>query len=129
MIGVYDGKTSEMINQTEIPMYLENALPDISKDFGDNKKNNPYVAINALITFTCKNIKSHNFQVVKKCFQVAEKLYIKGNTIVKNAIQNVFVYSFTMMFQSFPAEKQKLMAILPLTLYTLYISQVHYMGC
>ena len=118
-----------MINQLEIPMYLAEALPEISPDLTSAQKSNPYVAMNSLLTFTCDNIRAHNFNTVKTCFQVADKFYSKGNAMVKNAVQNVFVFSFTKMFHNHPAEKKELMAIIPITLYSLYISQVFHGGC
>ncbi len=110
-------------------MYLEEALPAISNDLNVGKKGNIYETMNAFIAFTCKNIKAHNYNVVKHCFEIADKLYSKGNSVVKNAVQNVFVYSFTKIFHTYAAEKQELLALLPMSLYTLYIAQVHHGGC
>ena len=118
-----------MINQLEIPMYLEEALPAISKDLAASKKNNVYEAMNALTAFTSRNIKSHNYKIVKRCFEIADKLYTKGNNAVKDAVQNVFIYSFTRILHTYSAEKQNILALLPMGLYTLYISQIHHRGC
>ncbi len=118
-----------MINQLEVPMFLEEALPEICLDLASGKKNNAYDTMNTLISFTFKNIKEHNFKMVKRCFKIADKLYSKGNAMVKGAIENVFVYSFTKMFLSYPLEKQKLLSMLPITLYSLYISQIYHKGC
>lgn len=118
-----------MINQLEIPMYLEEALPAISKELTVSKNSSAYDAMHTLIDFTCRNIKAHNFNIVKRCFQIADKLYSKGNNAVKNAVQNVFVFSFTKIFQTYSAEKQDLLAIIPMTLYSLYLAQVHHRGC
>lgn len=118
-----------MINQTEIPMYLEEAFPEIAGNLSVNNKNNVYEVMDTLTSFTCNNIRSHHFSTVKRCFQIAEKLYEKGNTVVKNAVQNVFVYSFTKMFHTYSAEKPQLLSIIPITLYSLYITQVHHGGC
>ena len=119
----------KMINQLEIPIYLEAALPEITNDLKAEKKNNAYEVIKSLLDFMYQNIKVHNFNVVKRCFKVVDKLYNKGNRAVKNAIENVFVFSFTKMFLSFPAEKEQLLAIIPMTLYTIYIQQVSRGGC
>lgn len=118
-----------MINQLEIPAYLEEAVPEISSDLKINNTGNAYDVMNMLMVFTFNNIKAHNYKVVKRCFKIADKLYNRGNTIVKNAVQNVFVYSFTKMFERYPAEKQELLALLPMTLYSLYIRQVCHSGC
>ena len=118
-----------MINQLEIPTYLEDVLPEISSDLRIHNKSNAYDVVNTLLVFTFNNIKTHNYKVVKRCFKIAGMLYERGNATVKNAVQNVFVYSFTKMFECYPAEKQALLAILPMTLYSLYITQVNHSGC
>ena len=118
-----------MINQLEIPMYLDEALPDMHHDLIVNKEGSPYEIMKMLTDYTSQVIKEHNYKVAKRCFQVADKLYCKGNHNVKNAVQNVFVYSFTRMFQIYSAEKQQLLAMLPITLYTLYITQLNHGGC
>jgi hypothetical protein len=56
-------------------------------------------------------------------------LYERGNSTVKNAIQNVFVYSFTRMFQGNPSERKILQGMVPITLYSLYIMQICHKGC
>ena len=118
-----------MINQLEVPMFVEDAIPELSAEIAVNKKNNVYSLMTKLVAFTCKNVKEHNFSAVKRSFQIADKLYSKGNENVKNAVQNIFVFSFTRIFQSYPSEKKQLLSLLPVTLYTLYISQVCHKGC
>ena len=118
-----------MINQLEMPVYIKEALPELSNDLNAHKKDNPFEALNTLFTFTTRNVMEHNYRVVKRCFDIADKLYSRGNGVVKNAVQNVFVYSFTKMFHSFPGEKKELMAMIHISLYTLYISQLYQGGC
>ena len=113
-----------MINQFEIPMYLEDALPEISGDLKLCKKDNPYKLMNTFIDFTSTNIKEHNYQVVKRCFQIADKLYDKGNIIVKNAIENVFIYSFSRLLSGGKKEMNLVLGLIPGTLYSLYMHQV-----
>jgi hypothetical protein len=117
-----------MINQLEIPMYLEDAIQEFSHDLVLNSKANAYGAMNTLTTFTSENIETHNYNVVKRCFLLADKLYSKGNGVVKNAVEIVFVFSFTRMFNNFPAERKQLLAMLPVTLYSVYITQVCHCG-
>lgn len=110
-------------------MYLEEALPAISGELKANEKGNIYDAMHTLTTFMGKNIKAHNYKVVKKCFDIAGKLYDKGNKVVKDAVQNIFVYSFTQIFHTYAAEKKEVLALLPMTLYSLYMAQIHHNGC
>ncbi len=118
-----------MINQVEIPMYLEEALPEMPHDLLVSKENSPYNLLEALSTFTCRNIQDHDYKAIKRSFKIADMLYSKGNDIVKNAVANVFVFSFTRIFQTYPGEKKRLLSLLPMTLYTIYISQVCHKGC
>jgi len=118
-----------MINQLEIPMYLEEALPEFSDELKAGGQHNAADMVSALTSFTCSKIREHNYSAVRRSFTVAEKLFSKGNEAVKNAIESIFVYSFTRMFMTYPEEKPKLLSLIPMTLYTLYISQVCHKGC
>ena len=118
-----------MINQLEIPMFIEEALPEMPHEQLLTRRNTAYELLDSLTAFTCKNINDHNYKTVKRAFQVADKLYLKGNGVVRNAVENVFVYSFTRMFNTYPDEKKELLAILPITLYSIYIAQVCHRGC
>jgi hypothetical protein len=110
-------------------MYIEEALPEFKNEMVVDKKNNPYQAMHALVKITSQKVKEHNYKAVKKCFDIADKLYAKGNGAVKNAVENIYVYSFSTIFQSGLAEKKKLLAIIPMSLYTLYINHLHQHGC
>ncbi len=118
-----------MINQLEIPMYIEQAVPEMPLKLLISSKNSAYELLQNLSAFTCSNIKNQNYKVVKRTFDIADKLYTKGNSVVKNAVENVYVFSFTRMFQTFPGNKQQILSMLPVSLYTLYISQVCHNGC
>jgi hypothetical protein len=118
-----------MINQVEIPLYLEKAIPEISAELKSQNKEDVHEQIQALTSFTDKNIRAHNYDEVARCLRTAELLYSKGNAAVKNAVENVFVYSFTRLFSNNPAEKQRLIGIIPMTLYSLYMAQVYHRGC
>jgi hypothetical protein len=119
-----------MINQLEVPMYVEEALPEMAHGLLIvNRKNTPYDVMNSLTEFTNKNIKEHNYRTVKRCFTVADRLYCKGNSAVKNAVENVFVFSFTSMLSANAGDKKKLLAIIPITLYSLYMGQLYRSGC
>jgi hypothetical protein len=112
-----------MINQLEIPMFLEDAIPEITEDLKVCKKDDAYKLMYTLSDFTHKNIEQHNYNVVKRCFQVADKLYTKGNAIVKNAVENVFVHTFSRILAQNNKEKGIIAGLIPGTLYALYMHQ------
>jgi len=114
-----------MINQIEVPMYLEEEIPELSAALRQsNKFLNVYQAMNVFLEYTCKKIKEHNITIVKKCFLLAEMLYDKGNNIVKNAVENVFVFSFSHLPCKDRKETAVIMGLIPGSLYTLYMHQL-----
>jgi hypothetical protein len=119
-----------MINQFEVPMYLEETLPDILPDL--KKASNPaniYQSVHVLLDYTFRQIKQHNITAVKKCFSLAEKLHNKGNGVVRCAIENVYVFSFSQLPIADQEEQKLVLSLIPGSLYSLYIRQVVHHGC
>ena len=70
-------------------------------------------------------MKQHDIQKVKKCFTIAEDIYAKGNAMVRDAIENVFVYSFSSLLNLCSKdEKKQVHGLMPLYLHTAYVQQV-----
>ncbi len=114
-----------MINEMEVRMYLEETLPDISREL-KNAGNcaNIYDTVRVLLNYTFSKIRDHNYTTVKSCFKIAEKLYTRGTRTVKCAIENVFVFSFSHLPVSDPQDKKVLLGLIPGSLYSLYMQQV-----
>jgi hypothetical protein len=118
-----------MINQFEVPMYLEDELPEITKDLKKIKNPaNAYQSVHVLLDYTFSKIKEHKLDVVKKCFALAEKLFDKGNQIVRCAVENIFVFSFSNLPVKTSTERKAILGMIPGTLYSLYITQVMHHG-
>ena len=118
-----------MINQFEVPMYLKEALPEIEKDLKlTDDPANIYQAIHIFLDYTFKKVKEHNMAVVKKCFFLAEKLYSKGNKVVKCAVENVFVFSLSHLPVENQKDKKAVMGLIPGSLYSVYMQQVLHPG-
>jgi len=118
-----------MINQYEVSGYLEEALPGFNSVIDAEKKNSLYVTIYRLLTFTTQRVSEHNYTAAKKCLDAVAKLYDKGNSVVKNAVENVYVYSFSNLIYAANTDKGKLLSIIPITLYTLYVNQLYASNC
>ena len=57
--------------------------------------------------------------------KLADHIYSQGNTIVKNAVENAFIYSFSQASQSCNKKEWELIrAHIPPDLYTQYIKQL-----
>ena len=119
-----------MMNQYEVPSYLQDAPPEkkevLVKEGVSSNLFDPYKSIQCLADFTLKIAHQHNIKMLKRCFIAAERLYTKGNELIKNAINNVFIYSFSMLFSECAnrQEKIKVQSMMPPYLFSAYVQQI-----
>jgi hypothetical protein len=115
-----------MINQYEVPAYLVDELPGIEKELKVFSPTlNIFKTVQCLANYTKSKIIQHDLGTVKKYFAIAEEVYVKGNELVKGAIENVFVFSFSSLLNmGSREEKKELQAIIPVCLHTIYVQQV-----
>lgn len=114
-----------MLNQYEVPAYLIEELPEILVEF---KYMYPSISINktmqCLANYTSRRVMQNDLNTVKKCFAVAENLHRQGNTIVRVAIERIFVYSFPILVDIWNKEENiELQSIMPMRLHSAYIQQ------
>jgi hypothetical protein len=119
-----------MITQYQVPSYLAQTFPvfRFQPQLGSLELN-IYQELQQFTEYTKTAIDDHDYTLAKRCFRLAGKLYEQGDTIVKNAIENIFVFSFSAFFTSHSADKVILKSFVPSTLYALYIKQVTNGGC
>jgi hypothetical protein len=115
-----------MINQYEVPALLVDELPEIENDLKSFSPTlNIFKSIQCLANYTRAKLLQHDLKAVKQCFAVADEVYVKGNAMVKNAIENVFVFSFSSLMNLCDNDERKqVQAIMPLDLHTAYVQQV-----
>lgn len=115
-----------MINQYEASAIIADELPEIKEEIKNfSPELDIFKSIQCLTNFTSRKLKEHNLLMVKRCFKTAEEIYCKGNTAIKNAIENVFIFSFPAFINVCDKEERNaLQAIMPLQLYSVYIQQV-----
>jgi len=113
-----------MITQLELPKYIAHEMPELSGICDKEKSRNVYDIVRHMLKYTKSQVIKHNLNAAGKCMALAEQLYNKGNNAIKNAIENVFVYSFSHAFFQDENEKKEVMAIVPPSLYKLYKQQV-----
>lgn len=115
-----------MINQYEVAAYLVDELPEIKEDLKSISPTlNIFKSVQCLSNYTRSKVMQHDLRVVKKCFAIAENIYSRGNDLVRDAIENVFVYSFSSLLNlGSKDEKRELQALMPLYLHTAYVQQV-----
>lgn len=115
-----------MINQYEVPAYLADALPEIKEDLKNISPTlNIFKSTQCLSEFTRKKVMQHDLMGIKKSFAIAEYLYTKGNPAVRDAIENVFVFSFSsLLYIGNKNERLELQGLMPLSLHTAYVQQI-----
>jgi hypothetical protein len=85
-----------LIRENEVLDLLENEFPLINSELKSTSNSvDVYKSIRCFAEFTKTLIFNNNFTEVKHCFNVAEKMLQQGNNTVKNAIENVYVYSMS----------------------------------
>ena len=118
------------MNQYEVPSYLQDALPEMKealvKEGVSSNLFDPYKSVQCLTDFTLKVAHQHNIKMLKRCFIAAERLYTRGNEMIKNAINNVFIYSFSELLADCTSrqERIKIQSVMPSYLYSAYVQQV-----
>jgi hypothetical protein len=85
-----------LIKENEVLDFLGNEFPLINETLErDASQNNIYKTMKCFADFTKQLIKKGNFKEVKHCFNVAESILKNGNSTVKNAIENGYLYSLS----------------------------------
>jgi len=117
---------TRMLTPLEVPALIAGKLPQIKCDLPRaGGQNSVYKSIQVLTDYTQRMALEHNFKMVQQCMTLVEKLYDKGNALVKNAIENVFIFSFsTIMSRCNAVEWRIVQSYMPSDLYALYVRQV-----
>ncbi|SFD45796.1 hypothetical protein SAMN05518672_10228 [Chitinophaga sp. CF118] len=114
------------MNQYEVSAEIADEIPEIQKEIvREPVFGSVYMSIKVLTTYTGKMLHEHQLRQVERCMKLADKIYNKGNKLVKTAVENVFVYSFSNLQGSCTRrEWQEIQTKMPVMLFSLYIQQI-----
>ncbi len=113
-----------MLTQEDLSEYISHEMPELSEVCAKEKSRTVYDTVRHMLSYTKTQVIKHNLAAVGKCMALAEQLYQKGNNAIKNAIENVYVYSFSHAFFCNEKERQEVMGVVPPALYKLYRQQL-----
>ena len=115
-----------MIKETEVPEILGNELPEINYEL-QKKVNtkNIYKTIQCFADFTKQLAVCGNLKEVQRCFNLAEKMLQDGNNTVKNAIENVYLFSVSKILDMTNPLSEAVKEMLNGPLRNEYYKQVH----
>jgi hypothetical protein len=113
------------MNQFDVPAFIAVKLPQVKQDLRrPGKETSIYQSIQVLTDYTKRMAIEHNFKMVEKCMALVEKIYDKGNSIVRNAVENVFIFSFSSIMTIFNIVEWRIVqSYMPSRLYSLYVQQ------
>jgi hypothetical protein len=119
-----------MITQYQVPSLLKEELPYLeSKTYPSHIILDIYRSIHDFAEYTRKAIQEHHLLIVKKCFNLAEKLYNQGDKVVRMCIENIFIYFFTTFMPNDRIERIILQSFIPDDLNEVYVKQVSACSC
>ncbi len=70
---------------------------------------NVYKSLQCLAALTKKKLLEHNILKVKTYLSIVQKIYNHGNQMVKNAIEDVFIKSFSELINKCNTDEQELL--------------------
>ena len=115
-----------MINQYDAFGYMADQLPQIKNDLRlRGNEGDIYRSMQVLTDYTKRMALSHDFKMVERCMTLVDKIYRKGTALVRNAVENVFIFSFSSMMSTCnPVEWRLVQSYMPSELYLIYVKQV-----
>ncbi len=107
----------------EVAMIVPGATPDLCEAM---KTKNPFKTIRIFSRYFKTIVDAHNLPVAEKCLRVIGRIYDKGDAVVKNAVETVFIFSLDLITTSCSAaERNQIMSKLPIQVFTAYYRQVY----
>jgi hypothetical protein len=115
-----------MLNQYDVTSFITFRLPEVMSELSHTgEEPTAYQSIQALADYAKRMALEHDFKRVEKCMNLVQKIYEKGNTLVRNAVENIFIFSFsTMLSRCNLVEWRIVQSYMPAELYALYVKQV-----
>lgn len=118
-----------MISQFEVSGLLRREIPSLANHYCPSKPSlEVYAFMNYFSDYTREAVEHHEMGTARKCFLLADRLFRNGDRMVRTLIENVFVYSFSSMFECEKEERANIRTLIPVGLYAVYIKQVNRTG-
>jgi hypothetical protein len=111
-----------MITQYEVYSLLTTEIPLLAaKAYPSRASLQMYASINYFTDYTKRAVEEHNYNRAKKCFAVAESLYLHGDSMVHLLIENSLIYSLSSFRSMSQTEQCIVKSIIPERLFAVYI--------
>ncbi len=119
-----------MFNQANLSHEIERIIPALQQPLHTPEcEKSVYRQMDVLSHYIADSACNNELSAVRQALLLADRLYAEGNSTIKGAIENVFVFSLSGTLCRVGANRKHLLALIPITLFTLYINQVMHKGC
>lgn len=118
------------MNQLEAAQEITTVIPEAAAELsGAGTLKSPFALIRVITSHTRKMVLQHNEIMLQKCLKLIDRIYTKGDKAIKNAIENVFIFSLDNILSTCNApERSRVFSKIPINLYSAYIRQVYKSG-
>jgi hypothetical protein len=96
---IKENMETKRITENDVRDILGTEIPEINDELHSMPCSNAYNSLEYLAKFTRECAVTGNMVKLKDCFWVAETLLSKGNSFVKSAVENVYVFSISSLIE------------------------------
>jgi hypothetical protein len=112
-----------IISRTDVRGLLEANVPGL--EIEQSVECNLIKIIDGFARYTIDLIKKGNLSAIKNCFGAAEQMLTDGSSEVRNAIENVYMFSISIFFDMAHAVSNQVKELLPAQLMEEYHKQIY----
>lgn len=118
------------MNQNEAIVAVCAALPEVTAAITNERvRSNPFALVRIITGYTRKMAAQHNELMLEKCLQLVDRIYTRGAHTIKNAVENIFIFSLdNILYSCTAAERSRAFSKVPVSLYSSYVNQVYKSG-
>ncbi len=110
-----------MLPDNTIAAIIGSQIPELTMTLQTLRKPALYKIIHAYTDYTSSMIRKQDWIEVKKCCAFAGVLYRNGSQVLRNAIENVYVYGLSPLL---PMYRHQETALLPVSLQSVRVQQL-----
>lgn len=88
-----------------------------------------YKQVDLLSHYVADTVCHNEVKSTRTALRLVDHLYQDGNGAIRGAIENVFVFSLSGTLSRLGNDRERLLSLIPMTLFTIYMHQVLHKGC
>jgi hypothetical protein len=119
-----------MFSQTNLSDEIGRAIPALHIPLHTPEcERSIYKQLDVLSHYVADAVCDNNVKSTRQALKLIDHLYAEGNGAIRSAIENVFVFSLSGTLSRLGQHRERLLRLIPVTLFTVYMHQVLHKGC